>query len=493
MGDNSEKRISPIWLLLRFLKIGTVGFGGGAALIPVIEKELCPENGERAMSEEDYLKHTVISSITPGTQPVKLGATCGYAISGPLGSMLAAYGALLPGVLLTLILMSLLSMLGKGVLTYISYAAVGVLLFICLLMLAYTVKVCKNDPRRSVALTAVAFILTSGGEISRLVELISGVELGLPLFDIATIDLMLLAFLAIIFITLAPSRAELAVFAILLCFYSLGSGDRLSGIYLIKYISLAICIFMIALRLMIYIKTHRARGKKKRLAIPRGIVCTMLLLIAMPLALLIPSLILFGGRALGFAGNVAVSTVTSFGGGAAYISVAEGIFVDGGYVSSEQFWVELVPIANALPGATLVKIAAGSGYIFGSMCGIGGAWLGASLSVSVVVAVCNIIALCVLVAYDAVRDSAFIKSLSRYILPVICGMLLSTSLSMLGEAAETASGVGISALVSLPVMLLAVALMYLLSKKLRVPDIVLLLSSAAASFALLFTINYFGV
>ena len=56
---------------LSFLKVGTIGFGGGSALIPVVEKELV--QGQKAMSDADYLKHTVVANITPGALPVKLG------------------------------------------------------------------------------------------------------------------------------------------------------------------------------------------------------------------------------------------------------------------------------------------------------------------------------------------------------------------------------------------------------------------------------------
>ena len=62
---------------------------------------------------------------------------------------------------------------------------------------------------------------------------------------------------------------------------------------------------------------------------------------------------------------IALSSITSFGGGEAYIAVADGYFVQPGYVDAGTFYTQLVPIANALPGPILVKVAAGIGYLTG--------------------------------------------------------------------------------------------------------------------------------
>ncbi|MDR1519587.1 MAG: chromate transporter, partial [Planctomycetota bacterium] len=51
-----------IWL--SFLKIGCVGFGGGSALIPIVRNELVAER--QWLSDDEYLKHTLIANITPG-------------------------------------------------------------------------------------------------------------------------------------------------------------------------------------------------------------------------------------------------------------------------------------------------------------------------------------------------------------------------------------------------------------------------------------------
>ena len=62
-------------LLSTMLKIGTIGFGGGTALIPVIEEEVVENNG--LTDEEEFNKDVIIANITPGALPVEIAAGVG--------------------------------------------------------------------------------------------------------------------------------------------------------------------------------------------------------------------------------------------------------------------------------------------------------------------------------------------------------------------------------------------------------------------------------
>ena len=55
----------------------------------------------------------------------------------------------------------------------------------------------------------------------------------------------------------------------------------------------------------------------------------------------------------------------SFGGGDAYLSVAQGLFVENGLISHADFYGNIVTAANALPGSILCKILTGVGYSLG--------------------------------------------------------------------------------------------------------------------------------
>ena len=65
-------------MLLSMLKIGAAGFGGGSALIPVIEDEVV--KGQHLLSKKEYDEDVVSACVTPGALPVE------HALCRSLGS-----------------------------------------------------------------------------------------------------------------------------------------------------------------------------------------------------------------------------------------------------------------------------------------------------------------------------------------------------------------------------------------------------------------------
>ena len=53
-------------LFTSMLKVGVIGFGGGNALIPVIEQEVVKE--KKLVSKEQYDKDIIAATLTPGAQ-----------------------------------------------------------------------------------------------------------------------------------------------------------------------------------------------------------------------------------------------------------------------------------------------------------------------------------------------------------------------------------------------------------------------------------------
>lgn len=78
----------------------------------------------------------------------------------------------------------------------------------------------------------------------------------------------------------------------------------------------------------------------------------------------VPALLCFGNT-LRFAVRGLISAVLSFGGGDAYLAVANGMFVNTGMISHDDFYFQIASVANGLPGSILCKILAGVGYILG--------------------------------------------------------------------------------------------------------------------------------
>ncbi|KUO77062.1 MAG: chromate transporter [Desulfosporosinus sp. BRH_c37] len=80
-------------LFLVFLKIGTVSFGGGYAMIPFFETEMVSHNW---VSLADYVKVIAIAQVVPGPFAVDSSSYIGFKVAGILGAVIATIALCLP-------------------------------------------------------------------------------------------------------------------------------------------------------------------------------------------------------------------------------------------------------------------------------------------------------------------------------------------------------------------------------------------------------------
>lgn len=77
-------------LYLTFLKIGTFGFGGGYAILPLIQKEIVHNN--HWLSKSEFMDIIGISQMTPGPVAINTATFVGFKTSGFWGSVVATLG-----------------------------------------------------------------------------------------------------------------------------------------------------------------------------------------------------------------------------------------------------------------------------------------------------------------------------------------------------------------------------------------------------------------
>ena len=92
-------------LLLYFLKLGTLGFGGPIALVGYMQRDLVEER--KWISPEDYFEGLAFSQLCPGPLAAQLAKYLGWVHSGTLGATLAGLAFILPSFLMVLGLASL--------------------------------------------------------------------------------------------------------------------------------------------------------------------------------------------------------------------------------------------------------------------------------------------------------------------------------------------------------------------------------------------------
>lgn len=101
MGKQSTfKALFEIFLV--FLKIGPVTFGGGFAMIPVIEKEIVER--KKWMDSSEITDILAVAQAIPGAVAMNSAMLVGYRLAGVAGAITALFGVLLPTFLIVLLL-----------------------------------------------------------------------------------------------------------------------------------------------------------------------------------------------------------------------------------------------------------------------------------------------------------------------------------------------------------------------------------------------------
>ncbi|HHY24237.1 MAG TPA: chromate transporter [Clostridiaceae bacterium] len=88
-------------LLITFFKIGLFSFGGGYAMIPMIEREI---ESHGWLSPAEFIDIIAIAEMTPGPIAVNSATFVGFKTAGILGGLFATLGVALPSLLLILLI-----------------------------------------------------------------------------------------------------------------------------------------------------------------------------------------------------------------------------------------------------------------------------------------------------------------------------------------------------------------------------------------------------
>ena len=85
-------------LFLTFAKIGVCTFGGGYAMLPILQRELVEKRGWA--TEEELSDYFAIGQCTPGVIAVNTATFIGYRYKGLAGGILATLGVISPSILI---------------------------------------------------------------------------------------------------------------------------------------------------------------------------------------------------------------------------------------------------------------------------------------------------------------------------------------------------------------------------------------------------------
>lgn len=428
--------------MLSFLKIGCIGFGGGTSLIPVIEQEMVENKG--VITKSEYDEDVIVASITPGALPVEISGSIGRRKFGIKGMLLASLLMALPGAILTVLLLSGLSSVSKDVLKQIEIISVGITAFIISMLFKYisnTFTWAKHKTRQkgglAIGIMIAVFLLNSGKSFCKFLGLL-GIKTE-PVFSISTIDILILTFFILFYTKCKYNIPKLIICSFIGVSYLLcNSGFTIldSNINTLFIRFLQCLMAMLAIYGIVTDKEMKLVSNfkgTKEFVVEELSWLIFLALLSIPAIFVLPQFFNFIGRGY-------LSSVMSFGGGDAYLTVADSMFVDTKMISEDNFYGQLVTVVNILPGSILCKTLTGIGYYLGYS--INGSILTGCL-VALSGFACSIVGSCstvslvkyILKLFKRIRA---LEVLTSWIKTIISGLLGSVILSLINQSLNVA-------------------------------------------------------
>lgn len=172
-----KKESKKLSLFLTFLKIGAFTFGGGYAMIPLIQKEVVEK--KKWLSDSDILDIIAIAESTPGPIAINSATFVGYKTAGFFGAFCATFGVVLPSFLIILAISFVLRFFES--LKVVQYAFEGIRAGVIALILKALISMYKQCRKNIIfyIVAAGAFISTAIFNINALFVIIGCAIFGL--------------------------------------------------------------------------------------------------------------------------------------------------------------------------------------------------------------------------------------------------------------------------------------------------------------------------
>ena len=180
MNGEEEKKTSLWTLFFTFAKIGVMTFGGGYAMLPILEREVVTNH--KWTTGEQMLDYYAIGQCTPGVIAVNTATFIGHKERGTIGAIIATLGVIFPSLLIILSLASVLQLFQDNV--YVQKAFGGIRIAVCALIASTVIKLAKKTIRSIIAaiITIASFCLEIFLGVSPIIIVASVIVFGLIMY-----------------------------------------------------------------------------------------------------------------------------------------------------------------------------------------------------------------------------------------------------------------------------------------------------------------------
>lgn len=150
-----KKKKYNLNLFRTFFKIGLFTFGGGYAMLSLIEEEVVKKN--KYLSKEEMSDIITIGESTPGPISVNVATFVGYKVNGIIGALSATLGLICPSFFIILFLASILQKLQES--TIFQNAFLGIRACVVALIIKALINMYKECPKNILSYILIVFSL----------------------------------------------------------------------------------------------------------------------------------------------------------------------------------------------------------------------------------------------------------------------------------------------------------------------------------------------
>lgn len=144
-------------LFVSIFKIGAFTFGGGYAMIPLIEEEVVHK--KEWLSKEEFVDVLVVSQSLPGALAVNTSIFLGYKISGIVGAIASLIAVILPSFLIILVIAAFFMQFRNNY--YVNAAFMGITAAVPMLVLVGAISLSKGVPKNIRSLITIIIALAA--------------------------------------------------------------------------------------------------------------------------------------------------------------------------------------------------------------------------------------------------------------------------------------------------------------------------------------------
>ncbi len=154
-------------LFAAFARVGVLTFGGGYAMIPMLEREIVERRGWA--TSEELMDYYAVGQCTPGVIAVNTATFIGYKIAGNLGGVAATLGVIFPSFVIISVIAGIIENFAD--IPAVKSAFAGIRVCVCVLIFNAVLKLWKGavKDKATLVLCLLVFVLSAFFDVSPIV------------------------------------------------------------------------------------------------------------------------------------------------------------------------------------------------------------------------------------------------------------------------------------------------------------------------------------